>query len=679
MTANHELLTRLAGLQPSRPRRRVRLAQFTLGALVITTLGVAVPEARRGPQTDGSALTEVLSSGRRSEELRTITVGTHARLIFSKNISERVSVGSPDTVGLEVIGNRELTLLGREVGKTTLTVWFEDDTIEQFVFSVQRDLSVLDTALRQIHGNIVAEIAPDRDALVLTGVVPKQDLVVQAQQVAEKYLGTSNGDGEAGSIINLIRSGAGDTTIEYILQDSIHRDLGCTDVEVKRVSALRSFDEGDILVLSGTVPDQTKLTQVLTLASRLYLHQDLALRRRNGEIVRVTEMHPDGTTSVIESSPELGEEEFEVRVAADESGALLGTRNNNNAGQALGQLSRGTGFGGGGSSNFGSLLQNSIEQNIGRAKALELAGGRILSFLEVEDLPQVRVDIRLYEVNRNALLDWESQFNLQNTDYLVPSSINPTPPGSPLPTSNEDVRNLLGFLSGELTEQFSVSGNKLDLDTIFSVLETEGIAKVMSSPSITVLSGELASFGVGGQIPIDNTVFSGTGVATGSVTFVEFGVNLSVRPLIGENDFITLDVVPQISDPDAALTAQILESSGTNPPTTAFSQRVLRTTSRLRDGQALLIGGLSERSRRDDSGQTPWLHEIPVLGWLFKDFSYADSNRELVIVVHPVIVRDQPEEAQLWVYPEALELLGRSEAMRDENEPEVAANEEEAK
>ena len=38
-------------------------------------------------------------------------------------------------------------------------------------------------------------------------------------------------------------------------------------------------------------------------------------------------------------------------------------------------------------------------------QALELAGGRVISFLTVDDLPQVRVDIKLYEVNRTALLD----------------------------------------------------------------------------------------------------------------------------------------------------------------------------------------------------------------------------------------------------------------------------------
>ena len=528
------------------------------------------------------------------------------------------------------------------------------------------------TALRQVHPNIVAEIAPDRDALVLSGVVPKRDLSVEAQKIAVKYLSAAGDGTEADGVINLIRWGGDDTSIEHIIQDAVHQELECPDVRVTRVSELEFLGEADILILKGSVPSQTKLTQVLALASRLFQQQDLIKRKRDGEFEEITEVLISGETRTTRRPLRLDEFSEDIRVAADESGALFLDQQNTRAGQALGQLARsagiGSGGGGGGGSNFGALLTNSIESNIGRAKALELADGRILSFLEVEDLPQVRVDIRLYEVDRNALLDWDSEFSVQNTDYRVPSSVNPTPPGAPFPQSNEDVRNILGFMTGELTEQFSVSGNKIDLDAVFSVLQTEGIARVVSSPSITVLSGELASFGVGGQVPIDNTVFAGTGVATGTVSFVDFGVNLAVRPLIGERDYITLDVVPQISNPDAALTEQILETSGTNPPTTAFSQRVLRTTSRLRDGQALLIGGLSERSRRDDSGQTPLLHRVPVLGWLFKDFSYADDDRELVIVVHPVIVRDQPEEAHLWVYPEALDLLRDESARREDDE-----------
>ena len=121
---------------------------------------------------------------------------------------------------------------------------------------------------------------------------------------------------------------------------------------------------------------------------------------------------------------------------------------------------------------------------------------------------------------------------------------------------------------------------------------------------------------------------------------------------------ITLDVIPSISQPDADLTRQIRESTGQSLSTTAFQERSLRTSARLRDGQTLLVGGLTSRARDDNTNQTPWLHKLPIIGNLFKGYSYGDDDRELVIVVNPVIVREAPKDTPLWVFPGASELMG---------------------
>jgi type II secretory pathway component GspD/PulD (secretin) len=228
---------------------------------------------------------------------------------------------------------------------------------------------------------------------------------------------------------------------------------------------------------------------------------------------------------------------------------------------------------------------------------------------------------------------------------------------NPGATDNAEFENVLGFLGGGFANALHISGDHVDIRSLFSLLESEGLSKTLSSPSLTVLSGELASFGVGGSIPVESSILAASGIATTEVEFIDFGINLSVRPLVGEDGYITLDIVPEVSNPDATLTAQIRATSGTDPATTAFSSRVLRTSSRLRDGQTLLIGGLTERSRTDDTSQTPWLHNVPLLGWLFKDFSYADGDHELVIALSPVIVRDVPNDALLWAFPTGVELM----------------------
>jgi Flp pilus assembly secretin CpaC len=224
--------------------------------------------------------------------------------------------------------------------------------------------------------------------------------------------------------------------------------------------------------------------------------------------------------------------------------------------------------------------------------------------------------------------------------------------------SNTDLQNALGFLAGSFSNQFQVSGEHFALDSLLSVLETRGISHTLSQPSLSVLSGEQAIFQVGGEVPIQTTQTFGTStVVQVSTTFQEFGIQLSVRPLVGEDGNITLDVIPQVVEPDPELTKTIGQSTGTPQSTVAFDSRSLRTTASLKDGQVMVIGGLISRKTNDQVAGTPFLSKIPLLGDLFNGFSNADDQQELVIIVNPVIVRKQPKRLGMWVFPETAGLL----------------------
>ena len=85
-------------------------------------------------------------------------------------------------------------------------------------------------------------------------------------------------------------------------------------------------------------------------------------------------------------------------------------------------------------------------------------------------------------------------------------------------------------------------------------------------------------------------------------------------PLVGDDDTITLDVQPLVVTPDAVLTDAIRQSTGTAVATTAFQTRALRTSSRLQDGQALLIGGLLSNNTSTNTASTPGVRDTPILG-----------------------------------------------------------------
>lgn len=619
----------------------------------------------------------------------------HRRLTFPLEI-KRIAVGDTEILSAELITSREVLALGRETGTTTLILWFENGSSREYLFSVRRDLSVLERALKLVSPSIEVESAPDRDAIVLTGRVPDVLVSQTAEAIARNYLDASNGRRGAaeplvaappaasdaggapavtpgagaqsapsapqapgapsqpatvqlqgavppsGTIINLIQLDTLPPSPEQKIQSAIEA-IGGHNVSVRRILRGNVRDDStDTLVLEGRVPNQIALVRVLTLAARLFAGQTITAQ--------------------------------DIRVLADEGGALAEQMQSQATQSQLGGGATSSLFGGA----RGTRLSNQVRTNLGRAKAIEAAGGRILSFIEVTDLPQIRVDIRLVEVNRSKLRTLDPNAALMLSSFRQPS-LNPAQSATMVQSdqaarvgsAGAAIQNVLSFLNGGLLNQFQYSGGHAAIDAALSLLERQGIAQSLSSPSLTVLSGESAQVQIGGEVPVP-TAFApafgggaagGTGAAAAtpgvfsSVEFVPFGVQLQIRPLVGDDDTITLDVQPLVVTPDALLTNTIRQSTGASVPTTAFQTRALRTSARLQDGQALLIGGLMSNNTSTNTGSTPGLGAVPILGRLFQSFNRNDESTELIVVVNPVVLRTPIPDAGLWAFPSRDELI----------------------
>ena len=608
---------------------------------------------------------------------RSVILGMHARLELGEDV-ERVSVGNPRVLDVEILSSRELLALGRSVGRTNLLVWYADGTTDDFRWTVERDLLLLQRILRDIHASVTVESAPDRDALILRGVVPDLRYSRLAEAAAVNYLRAGTGQASGGGstllsvagqlpgapdagpesgadaspdgspllgaslvrtggaaaaggggppVINLIRVGDLPTTLEERILDAI-RPLGGEQITVRRIVLGEiPSDAADTFVLEGEVAGQVELSRVLIAAAAV-----------------VT-----GRTS------------SDIQVLANEAGAL-GT-----GGSAGGGASGG--FGGGGSRSgrslgSGGLRSNQIRANIGRAKALSTAGGRVLAFIQVRDIPQVRVQVRVFEVNRTKLKDWLPAINATKVDPAQPGQppLLPGAPGDGGGASPEygDVSWQMAtrILQGALLSQWQVVAGEFAIDVFIALLESEGVARSLARPTLTVLSGESAVFNVGGAIPIDRTFTTAAGNQSFSdVFFQEFGITLAVRPLVGDDDMITMDVSPDISFPDAALTAALDAGTTNGASTAAFETRTLSTSTRLADGDVLAIGGLLQQDESVDSSYLPVAHQVPGAGWLTKSLSRGRDETEVVILVSPTIVRDRIRGGELWAYPASAELM----------------------
>ncbi|MEQ8767912.1 MAG: pilus assembly protein N-terminal domain-containing protein [Planctomycetota bacterium] len=616
-----------------------------------------------------------------------IRKSTNHRLVFDQDL-RRGAVGDPEIVELSLIDSREYLARGLEIGQTNVIVYFEDGTAQEFLVQVVIDLKPLQDALSRIDPSITVSMAPDREAVILEGSVDNLGIRQAAEEVAARYVSSRRRttrrqggqtivgptgaevegevEGEAttepgqpqearrvaqdstgANVINLITILELPSLIEDRISDAI-KTIGGENVTIRRVVRGNLPDDNeDILILEGSVENQVELIRVLSVVSRLFLGQQVSSR--------------------------------DIRVLADESGALMG-QGSTQSSTALSGITQSNAQGGGGSAGGGqsgarAVGQSDLDKNIARGKVLEVADGRILSFIKVEDIPQVRVQIKLYEVNRSQLLTYNAQVGIIGSDFdqgsllPAPGAVNFQGDQAARVTAsrNEDVQNILSFLGGTLREEVQVGGEHFAIDAAFTLLETQGIAHSISQPSLTVLSGEVAAFSAGGSVPISQSQLTPSGGQSpegilNSVAFKEFGVTLAVRPLVGDDDFVTLDLFPDISAPDLVLTSQIRAASGDNTESVAFSRRVLATTMRLRDGDAMIIAGLTSRSTSDSESGPPVLRDIPLLGWLFKSIDQSDDEQDLVLVVYPSIVREPNPDAAMWAWPDVDELMA---AVRD--------------
>jgi type IV pilus assembly protein PilQ len=57
------------------------------------------------------------------------------------------------------------------------------------------------------------------------------------------------------------------------------------------------------------------------------------------------------------------------------------------------------------------------------------------------------------------------------------------------------------------------------------------------------------------------------------------------------------------------------------------------------DGETTVIGGIYVSREQATQGRTPGLHQIPLLGWLFKRNEFTDESREVLIFITPGILK----------------------------------------
>jgi len=167
-------------------------------------------------------------------------------------------------------------------------------------------------------------------------------------------------------------------------------------------------------------------------------------------------------------------------------------------------------------------------------------------------------------------------------------------------------------------------------------LESVTDTTVLANPKLLVLNKQRAEVMIGKRDGYITTTVTET-VATQTVEFLETGTRLVVRPYIGRNGWIRMEIHPEDSDGGVDIEGNLALP---NETTTETTQNVL-----VRDGHTIVIGGLFREKTVNGRSQIPVFGNIPYLGVLFRSTSDTTEREEVIILVTPHIVSRDPDEA----------------------------------
>jgi general secretion pathway protein D len=174
-----------------------------------------------------------------------------------------------------------------------------------------------------------------------------------------------------------------------------------------------------------------------------------------------------------------------------------------------------------------------------------------------------------------------------------------------------------------------------EFELLASFFSSADDANVVSTPHILTMENQEAKLQVGNQIPVKKgTRYDSENREISTYEQLDVGLELTVTPVISENQDITLKIDQKLSN-----LISYNESNGTYKS----SQREASTTISVKNGETLAIGGLISHENKLTNIGIPILKDLPWLGHLFKSTVDQDERRELLIFITPTIVGSQEE------------------------------------
>ena len=176
---------------------------------------------------------------------------------------------------------------------------------------------------------------------------------------------------------------------------------------------------------------------------------------------------------------------------------------------------------------------------------------------------------------------------------------------------------------------------------VLNTLSADSSTNILSTPNLVTLDNQEAEIVVGDNVPfLTGSTTTTSGGTTNPYTTIErkdIGLKLKIKPQINEGDAVKLDVEHEVSGISTQAGAVDLITT----------KRSIQTSVMVNDGQTLVLGGLIRDTLTEKEDKVPFFGEIPILGWLFRSTSTTKEKINLMVFLHPTILKDDAFNAKV--------------------------------
>ncbi len=205
----------------------------------------------------------------------------------------------------------------------------------------------------------------------------------------------------------------------------------------------------------------------------------------------------------------------------------------------------------------------------------------------------------------------------------------------PLDGGGSAVSQTVGNTAGRGGFKVGVVSN--DVAVFVRLLDEMGDTTIISNPKLLTLNRQAASVQVGRRVGYLSTTATQT-TSTQTVEFLDTGTQLYVRPFVGNNHNIRLEIQPKVSQP---IIREVSDANGVTLTIPDEDTSRISTNVNVQDGQTVVLGGLFTEKTTTSRRQVPWLGDIPILGMAFRGEDNTVERVEIIFMITPTVIEDE--------------------------------------